>query len=152
MEGSEMSNPVEVKITGLDKLQAALLEQIPKKASSAMRGALRAGAKIIQSAIVQEAPKDSGLLSEHIDIRTRVRGAGLTGSAFVGPNSKVTYPREQGRLGKKARAIPAWVVAKFLEGGTAKMAARPFMTHAFEGNKQNAIDAVIAKLKSALGL
>jgi HK97 gp10 family phage protein len=148
-----MASPVEVKITGLDKIQHALEQEIPKKAAAAMRGALRDGAKIIQSAIIQEAPKDTGLLAEHIDVKTRVRGTALTGSAFVGPNSKVVYPPALGKFGNKIRrAMPAWVVARFLEGGTSKMAARPFMTQAFEGNKSKAVDAIIAKLKAALGL
>jgi HK97 gp10 family phage protein len=148
-----VASPVEVKITGLDQLQKALLDQIPKKAASAMRGALRDGAAIIQSAIVQEAPKDTGLLAEHIDVKTRVRGAGLTGSAFIGPGSKVVYPPTPSRFGQKSRrAMPAWVVARFLEFGTSKMSANPFMTRAFMAYRQKAIDAVVSKLKGALGL
>jgi HK97 gp10 family phage protein len=153
MEGSVMSSPIEVKITGLDEIQKKLQDELPRKAANAMRAALRDGAKILQSAIVQEAPKDSGLLSEHIDVRTRVRGGGLSGSAFVGPNSKVTYPTsDKPRPGKGPRAKPAWLVAKFLEFGTVRMGANPFMTRAFMSNQQKAIDAVIARLREIFGL
>jgi len=145
-----MSNPVEVKVSGLDKLQKALEQEIPKKAKASVRSALRAGAKVLQQAVVREAPKDTGFLSEHVDVKTRVRGNDLAGSAFVGPNAKAVYPAPPGGLSKKARPKPAWVIARFLEGGTHKMAANPFMTRAFEAYKQKAIDAVIAKLKEIL--
>lgn len=148
-----MANEVTVKITGLEELQKKLLDQLPNKAKSAMRSALRDGAKVIQEAIVQEAPKDSGFLSEHIDVRTRVKGSGLTGSAFVGPNSKEVYPQNEKSLpGKKSRPKPASVVARFLEFGTATHSANAFMTRAFESTKQNAIDAVLDRLKKVLGL
>jgi HK97 gp10 family phage protein len=148
-----MANTIEVKITGLEEIQKRLQDELPRKAANAMRAALRDGARVIQSAIVDEAPKDSGLLSEHIDVKTRVRGAGLSGSAFVGPNAKVTYPTsDKPRPGKGPRAKPAWLVAKFLEFGTVRMGANPFMTRAFESNKQKAIDAVVARLRQTFGL
>jgi HK97 gp10 family phage protein len=148
-----MASPVEVKVVGLEELQKKLQDQLPQKAKAAIRAALRDGAKVIQAAIVDEAPKDSGLLSEHIDIKTRVRGGGLTGSAFVGPSAKVTYPTSDNpRLGKGPRAKPAWLVAKFLEFGTVRMGANPFMTRAFESNKSKATDAVIARLREIFGL
>jgi HK97 gp10 family phage protein len=145
-----MSNPVEVKVSGLDKLQKALEQEIPKKAKAAVRSGLRAGALVIKKAVFAEAPKDSGFLSEHIDVKMRVRGNDLTGSAFVGPNAKAVYQKPEGSLSKKWRAKPAWVIARFLESGTHKMAANPFMTRAFEAYKQKAIDAVIEKLKEIL--
>jgi HK97 gp10 family phage protein len=148
-----MANPIEVKISGLEEIQKKLQDELPKKAANAMRAALRDGAKVIQAAIVDEAPKDSGLLSEHIDVKTRVRSASLSGSAFIGPNAKTTYPvSDKPRMGKSDRPKPAWLVAKFLEFGTVKMGANPFMTRAFESNKQKATDAVIARLKEIFGL
>lgn len=149
-----MANPVEVKIIGLDQIQKALEDQIPKKAKAALRSGLRAGAKVLQDAIVREAPKDTGLLAEHIDIKTRVRGAlSLTGSAFVGPNSKAAYPEfhRTHRFGKKGDwHAPAWWVARLQETGRKGMPANPFMTRAFEMTKRLAVDVVIEKLKAIL--
>jgi HK97 gp10 family phage protein len=120
-----------------------------------MRSGLRSGAKIIQNAIVQEAPKNTGFLSEHVDIKTRVSGSGLKGSAFIGPNSRAIYPAESERPTpgqKKSRTRTAAMIARWLEFGTSRMAAKPFVTRAFEGNKGAALDAIISKLKEVLGL
>ncbi len=148
-----MPNSVEIKITGLEQIQTKLQEELPAKAKAGLRSALRDGAKLLQAAIVQNAPKDSGFLSEHIDVRTRVRGSGLTGSAFVGPSSKAVYPVDEGGLGKKkARPKPASVIAKFLEFGTRTHGANPFLSRAFEATKSSAIDAVVSRLREVFGL
>jgi HK97 gp10 family phage protein len=42
--------------------------------------------------------------------------------------------------------------AKFLEWGTSKMSARPFMQPAYEKNKKNITEIIIQKLREALGL
>ncbi|PYG84810.1 HK97 gp10 family phage protein [Ruminiclostridium sufflavum DSM 19573] len=42
--------------------------------------------------------------------------------------------------------------AKFLEWGTSKMTARPFLQPAYEKNKKNIIEIIIQKLREALGL
>jgi hypothetical protein len=46
----------------------------------------------------------------------------------------------------------AWVVAHFLEFGTSKMAKKPFLTQGWETLKQSALDAIIQKLKDAIGV
>ena len=40
--------------------------------------------------------------------------------------------------------------AKFLERGTEKMSARPFLRPAFDAKKQTALDVIIAKLKDGV--
>src|SRR5215469_9842427 len=52
----------------------------------------------------------------------------------------------------KRRKISCATVSRFLEFGTSKMAARPFMTPAFESTKDEVLEFIISDLKDALGL
>jgi HK97 gp10 family phage protein len=136
---------ITVEIKGLDQLQKALEELPQKVAKRGVRQALRAGAEPIKDEMVALAPKDSGFMSEHLDVKTRLMRNELAGTAYIGPNGKQVYPRNP-----KWPARTAALVAKWLEFGTRLMAKKPFMTQAFETKKQTALDAIIAKLKSAV--
>jgi HK97 gp10 family phage protein len=146
-----MSNYVTTKITGLSQLQDAL-EDLGKKGTTVARGAVRAGAVVVQDALVQNAPKDSGIMAEHIDIRTRKqRGTDLAVSAFIGPNTKeIIHPQEKGKTAGLPRT--ASFIAQTSEFGTEKEPKRPWMTPAWESNKQDALETMISFLKEKLGL
>jgi HK97 gp10 family phage protein len=163
-----MSDLVTVKISGLDELQKRL-EEIPEDLrKKGMRTALSAGADIIRDGMVELAPKDTGFLAEHFNIKTSVKNGGMTGQAFIGPAGKIDYmemgsvhartptgrwKKRKGQFvmeaGMVAR-ISVEAVARFLEFGTSKMAKRPFMTQTFETKKGNALDAMIGKLRDWL--
>jgi hypothetical protein len=98
--------------------------------------------------MVSGAPKDSGFLAEHLDVKTRVRRDELAASAFIGPNGRKVYPPGNRRAGYWART--AAYVARMFEFGTSKLAKLPFMTQAFESRKQAALDAIIAKLREVI--
>src|SRR6266536_339955 len=129
-----MSDFVTVNVAGLSDVQKALSELPQKVAKKNLRAALRAGGNVLKNAMVQGAPKDSGFLSEHISVGTRLRSDELAGRALVGPNGKKVYPRNP-----KWPARTAALVARWLEFGTSKMAKKPFVTVAFETQKQNAV-------------
>ncbi|HZR66613.1 MAG TPA: HK97-gp10 family putative phage morphogenesis protein [Terriglobales bacterium] len=140
-----MSEFVTVEVKGLKELQDKL-EELPNKiARRGIRQALRAGAEIIRGEMVSNAPKDSGFLEEHIDVKTRLKSDLLAGSAFIGPNGKQLYPRNP-----KWPARTAALVAKWLEFGTSRMSKKPFMTQAFETRKEDALEAITRKLREAL--
>ncbi len=147
-----MAKPITVKIAGLSDIQKQL-EVIPKRdAAKALRAALKAGAEPIKQAMVREAPKASGFLSEHFNVKVRVRGANIEGSASIGPQGKVDYPRAGGKgaralLGGAGR-ISVLSVARFLEFGTRHMAANPFMTRAFASAKSEALAKIIDSLRA----
>jgi len=155
-----MSDDVTVNIRGLEDLQRKLEEIGHNVAKRGVRQALRAGAVPVREAMAAAAPKDSGFLSEHIDIKTRMDKDELAGAAFIGPNSKAVYPRGEvarelarklgNRFARGTKQYFAWVVARFLEFGTRKMAKKPFMTQGWETSKQSALDAIIQKLKDNL--
>jgi hypothetical protein len=88
----------------------------------------------------------------------------IVGTAFIGPSTAAYPNRDQkprqvsfiNRAGKRiafmATKITAATVGRFLEYGTSKMAAHPWMTKAWEKSKQAALDHIIAKLKEQLKL
>src|SRR6266404_3710442 len=123
---------VTVRITGLAELEANLKELDDTIQTKVVRAAVRAGAEVMRSEIVTLAPKDTGLLAAHFDIKTRKqRGAADAVTALIGPNSKqVLYPRDKGKTaGMKRTALK---ITSFFEFGKLK---KPFMTQAFESVK-----------------
>lgn len=146
-----MADEVTVEIQGLDALQHALENLVDTDGTKYVRQAVKAGAAVVKDEMVAMAPRDSGLLAEHIDVRTRkVPGEPLAVSALIGPNnSQVLYPRDAGKTAGMPRT--ARVIARLLEFGTAFRAKHPFLTAAFEASKYRALDAMVAKLKQKLG-
>lgn len=152
---------VTINVQGLDQLQEALEAAKIKVAKRGLRAALKAGATIIKNAIVSGAPKDTGFLSEHFNIKISIMRNELAGSAFIGPAGKVDYPafasgaykikRVAGKA-KRVGRIAVATVARWLEFGTSKMAKFPFMTSGFESNKDAALTAIADKLRDSLGL
>ena len=93
------------------------------------------------------ARRATGFLQDHIAMCIGLRRDELAGTAKVGP-LRTNYPvrlligplRQFARRGKGS-TITAADVARFLEFGTRKMSARPFMRRAFESRKSQALDA-----------
>lgn len=136
---------VTFEIKGLQELQTKLEGLEAKVARKGIRQALRAGANVIRTAMAANAPKDSGFLEEHIDIKTRLKSDYLAGSAFIGPNGKIVYPRKPGWPSRTAALVARW-----LEFGTSRMSKKPFMTQAFDTRKEEALEAITEKLRDAL--
>lgn len=82
----------DIHVTGLRELQA-FLDQLPVKLEkNVMRGALRAGMKVVQPVAKQNALKASGLYAKGLKVGTRARGGKVTAylkatgpHAFLGP-------------------------------------------------------------------
>jgi HK97 gp10 family phage protein len=162
-----MSNPVTCKITGLDELQVKLEAIAENVAKKGMRKALRDGGNVVKQQMENRAPDRTGFLQRHFNIRTSMRGKGeLAGSVFIGPG-RADYPKgmtarvlgETLRLSKKAQKaflkgskgrVSVVSVCRFLEFGTSKMTARPFMVASFKSVTSKALDAVVKALKEAI--
>jgi HK97 gp10 family phage protein len=146
-----MSDFVTVEVKGLKELQEKLEELPLKLAKKDLRSALRAGATLIKKAMIALAPRDTGFLSQHFSIKTKIKtGEEIAGSAFIGPQGKINYPKTS--EGKKGigRRIAVATVARFLEFGTIKMSKKPFMTQAIDSNKSDAIDAIAKRLSEVM--
>lgn len=143
-----MADEITVTVSGLSELQTAL-EALPLKvAKQDLRAVLRAGANVFKKDMVATAPEESGFLESHIDIRTRLRGDELAGTAFVGPNNRAVYPnRKPSWHARTARLVAGW-----LEFGTERAAKKPWLTQSFETQKEKVVEVVEQKLKDKLGL
>lgn len=147
---------VTVEVKGLSELQANM-EALPAKvAKKGLRAALKSGGLAIRDAMVALAPKDTGFLAEHFNMKMKINRDELAGSIFIGPQGKIDYPaytsgaynikrKASGKIVKVGRVAVA-TVARFLEFGTSKMAKKPFMTQAFESHKEAALQAITSKL------
>jgi HK97 gp10 family phage protein len=145
-----MAREVELAISGLQELQQALEDLNDKLATKYVREAAREGGKIVRAEMVLMAPKDSGLLSEHIDVKTRAqRGEARAVSAFIGPNAKtVIHPQVKGKTAGLPRT--AAFLSRLLEFGSIHQPKHPFLTAAWEASKGRALDAIVRKLKDRL--
>jgi len=140
---------VEVKISGLDQIQKRLEELRGPKARAAMRKSLADGSDIVLAEMQREAPRDTGFLDEHFNRKISTKDGGTSGTAFIGPQGKIKYPKRGVGAG---RTISVASVARFAEFGTSKQAANPFMSRSFATSKESVLQKIISTLKSALGM
>lgn len=144
-----------VKVEGLQELERRLRDFGPKVAANGLRSATYAGAKVFLNAARETAPVRTGTLRAHLVTKRRRTPANLAKYSVVVKGAKLTYSntrlnRRLRRVGKKYQADGPAFYGKFLEFGTAKMAARPFMRPAFNNNTDAAIAAVAAGLRKAI--
>jgi HK97 gp10 family phage protein len=119
-----------VEILGLKELDTALQELAWPAARRALRNGMRAGANVIRDEARAKAPVDTGLLKRQIRTRERSEDEGnmrfaveITRSAFYG---------------------------RFLEYGTSKLAARPFLRPAAETKTEDAVTKMRDSLAEAI--
>jgi len=149
-----------VKITGLDKLQQTL-EKLPKDvAKNVLKSALKETATELRKRIVAAAPKDTGFLSKHFVVSFKFIKGELAATASVGPSGKAIYPASRdksltkkqqgvgtGKNAKKGGYVPTKSVARFLEFGTSKMSAHPFIRPAWGAFQNEALNLITEKLR-----
>lgn len=128
-------------VTGLAELSKKLKEMPVKLARNGLRAAVNAGAEVIRKDAVSRVPVDTGRLKKSIyKKQIREKSNNLQQTFFVGA-----------RNGKKYRQADKdayyW---RFLEFGTSKLPARPFLRPAFDARKNDAVDAIGRKLKERI--
>jgi HK97 gp10 family phage protein len=146
-----------VKIEGLEQLKKAL-NQLPVEIQQrSLRSAVSAGAKVVVDAAIAKAPTDTGSLKKAI-YRYRSRSQSGTGreTYYVGVRKgKKAYAdtarnRRLNRVGKKYTVQGEAYYWRFLEFGTAKMQARPFLRPAFEGSRTKILDVMKQRLGKSI--
>lgn len=146
-----------VEIEGLRELQIKLLELPKRLAKNVMRSAVSAGAAVIRTEIKQRAPVYTGTVSAGHPPPGTLRRAIV--SKYIREMSsdfeavfKVTVRKGKRftKQGKKENLSQDAYYAMWVELGTAKMAARPFFRPGYEAKKQEALNAMIQKLKDRL--
>ena len=119
-----------VEIVGLRELDRALQELAWPAARRALRKGMRKGANVVRDEARAKAPVRTGKLRKAIRTRERSEDAGNMRFA-------VEVPR---------RAF----YGRFLEYGTSKMAAKPFLRPAAEGKTEVAVGAMRDALAEAI--
>jgi HK97 gp10 family phage protein len=137
---------VSVKITGLAELQAKLDALAPKLAKRVLRPALEDAGAIIQQAAGVRAPRESGFLTTHIDLKVVVHND-LSASVKVGPDKSAfwgifselgTAPHEE-----KSKDGKTW-----MHPGEPP---RPWLRPALTESRDAAIKALVDNINDGLG-
>jgi HK97 gp10 family phage protein len=143
---------MELKVEGVAEVTRrlrALPPELGSKGGGPVRSALFAAMRIVRDDARMRAPRDSGnLVANIIGYRHRdPKRAGATERYDVGMRrgtkryANNVRNRRSGRVGQKFRTAGAAYYGRFIELGTAKMPAQPFLRPAFEANKTEAVEA-----------
>lgn len=135
-------------LTGFKELANSLRQLGPRVAKNRLRRAVSAGAAVIRNEAKQIAPVDTGEMRRDIQIkRERDSRSGdliVRYSVFVRTGGK-------SRLSGRGRNVDKnsfyW---RFVEFGTSKMAAKPFMRPAYESKKEDAVDTIGTNLREGI--
>lgn len=145
----------ELRVTGLDDVIAklnALPREVVSKRGGPVKLALAKGARLLRDAARAQVPVDTGLARESI-IAKRAKMYGGNGERYIVTLRKL--PRKYantrrnvrgGKVGKFYEVDGPAYYAKFLEYGTTKMPARPFLRPALAANAQRVTDEVTRDL------
>lgn len=153
-----------LQIRGLDGLLASLRELPKQMQGKAVQAGMRKGGNIIRGDARARVARDTGFLAKQIVVRRasakdrRKAGVGHGGEYFtvgVRTGKRVKYAntkrnRRAGRAGK-AYEQSGWAhYWRFLEFGTKKMAAKPFLTPAGEAKGGQAAQVIIDETTAAI--
>ena len=146
---------VMVHVKGLDELQKALTQLPIKLETNIMRGAMRAGAVVVQKQAKINAPLKSGILAAGIKVSTRSRNGQV--SATVKTTGKHAYIAPWIEFGVAAHKIlPRRAKALFFLGRFVKVimhpgfGPKPFMRPAVEARAQDALMAAGLYIRARL--
>lgn len=151
---------VSVKVSGLKEL-AKRMQDLDKKVRNRISAkAMRAGGRIVRDTARAKAPvlqesvphRRKGTLKRSIVERTKVGKNGKTTTYIAVKNlSGKQIAKFKGKSGKSGAKNPSdpyyW---RFVEFGTSKMPAKPFMRPAFEQSKNQAANEIIRTLRSEI--
>lgn len=132
-----MVDVLKVEVQGLKELEQKLLQMAPKLARNGLRASVAAGARVVVAEARKNVPVDTGTLRRAIyQKQIREQSSMTQQTFFVG----VRAGKREQKKNRDGYYFP------FIEFGTTKMAARPFMRPAFESTKGQALEAMKEKL------
>lgn len=148
----------DIHIEGLDDVLAALKALPDSITKNAAPFAMRKGANVIAKEAKARAPNRTGNLQKRIAVRKRKRrgpGIALAYSVGVLGGASATYGntktnRRKGLVGKKYETGGTAFYWRFLEFGTEKLAAKPFLRPAFDSKAEEAVKAISDGFRTGL--
>lgn len=108
------------------------VQRLGQQGSKIENKALKEAGAVVKAAIQNETPVRTGKLKESITV-SGVKTKDGVKYVGVGPGKNGWY-------------------GKFVEFGTVKMSANPFMTRGYERSKENAMETIKEELRKGLGL
>jgi HK97 gp10 family phage protein len=120
-----------LELEGVENLITEV-EKLGAKGSRIENKALREAGEVVKEAIKQEAPERTGTLKKSIET-SKVKTKDGIKHVEVGPGKDGWY-------------------GKFVEFGTVKMKAQPFMAPGYEKSKDKAMEKIAEELRKGLGL
>ncbi|MEG9498945.1 HK97-gp10 family putative phage morphogenesis protein [Mannheimia indoligenes] len=148
-----------VKIEGLKEL-GQKMQSLGKKISNRIAvKAMRQGGAIVRDTARAKAPvlqenvphRKKGTLKKAITTRTKIKNGKAETIVWVKKLTDKQISRFKGKSGRSGAYNPNdpyyW---RFVEFGTSKMAAKPFMRPAFEQSKQQAAKAITETLRTEI--
>ncbi len=145
-------------LSGLDDVIRAMQNLAPAIEKTILAGAMRKGANLVAKAARDRAPVRTGNLKQRIAVRKRKRkpqnvalayAVGILGGASASYGNTKSN-RRKGLVGKKYQKQDTAFYWRFLEFGTKKMAAKPFLRPAFDQSADAAINVIAAQLRVGL--
>lgn len=123
----------QLRIKNPEALKAPLRALEAIASESVLRQAAVAGARVIHAEAKRRAPVDLGIYEGKI---------GKHPPGFLRDHMLIAYDRERSVEGRRATYLVTWskeaFYGRFLEHGTSKMAARPFLRPAYEAHRREA--------------
>lgn len=148
---------LEIQLKGFDELEAKLRALGPKIATNGLRSANRAGAVVFRDAakaqVIANGSFRTGTLHDNIIVYAKreskdhrpVHAVGIKGKYKRYKNTRLN--RRLGIARQKYRVLGDAYYGRFVELGTSRMAAKPFLRPAFAANIDRAIEAVRVRLE-----
>ena len=148
-----MAKTEDVRVEGLDELAKALRELPKRLVRNGLRASVYAGAKVIRDEARLKAPvatrqlgpnqQPPGTLKRSIIMKQVPELSGEQKQTFFVTVRHGKKYRKQGKNGNLSQDAWYW---RFVEFGTVKMTARPFLRPAFESKRYEAVDAIKNRL------
>lgn len=150
-----------VQVVGLNELLTKLKTlpaELASKRGGPVRAALFQAAKVVRDEARQDAPRRTGSLAANIVAKRNPHPEahraneeyGIMVSSIKRKYADTARNRRKGRVGKSYRVAGPAYYWRFLEFGTRKMTARPFLRPAFDRTKSHALDVFTRALASGI--
>lgn len=148
-----------IKVSGLRELGESMRKLSSDVSGRIARAATAAGAGIIKKAAQKNAPVRTGALKGGIVVkRIPASETGLTSEHIVTVSTRSikNYVKKSRAKRHRIEGFKSYVdlgdffYAHFIEFGTVKMSARPFLRPAFDANKEAAVKAIRDRIAARL--
>lgn len=140
-----MASSVTVRVDGLREL-GDRMKSLSKDVNNRIgRAATAAGAVVIRNAAQAKVPVDTGNLKKNIIVKRLPKGESPLTSEHI-----VTVRKGKLTAKQKGSGLKDAFYGSFVEFGTAKMPARPYLRPAFDQNKERAVEAIKDRIDKRL--